>query len=567
MKRVLGRVLLLLIGLCAMLLSSGCGSSGSSKSSAAGTEVYTDYPNAGLLVSGESVQAELGTGGLVIIDARRSGYNTAHIPGAIHMDYGDYFTAGVGLKKTATLAQLLGKAGLTRGSKIIIYDNTTASWGAAGRIFWMLEYLGCGDVHILNGGWDKWVADGRATETTVNTLPEKTFTASVNAGVRADKNYILSRLGKENFAIIDPREDEEYNGWTLYGETRGGHVSGAVSINYKWFFNKDKTILSYSDLKNLLENRGIKKDKEVSTYCTAGIRSGFVYFALRLMGYPKCSNYDASMYEWSADSSCPMAKMPNYHKLVYPGWVKALIAGGNPGTSGTPPTYLGKKYVIIRAMSQKDGDSTADYDAGHIPGAIHFNFYRLEPNWPVYPYTKPSDGNLKPDADLQATIESLGITHDTTVIIYNNGSPSGRLAWALMYAGVEDVRILNGGWGAWVADGGTIETTPNTPVPVAFGKTVPVHPEYLATTSYVDALRVDPSGVLADIRRWEEYIGTYHSYLHANFERRGHIPGAVWAHDNPEYYDAADNTLRSYTEIEQLWKGLGITPDKKVGFV
>jgi len=94
-----------------MLLSSGCGSSGSSKSSAAGTEVYTDYPNAGLLVSGESVQAELGTGGLVIIDARRSGYNTAHIPGAIHMDYGDYFTAGVGLKKRRRLRSSLVKRG------------------------------------------------------------------------------------------------------------------------------------------------------------------------------------------------------------------------------------------------------------------------------------------------------------------------------------------------------------------------------------------------------------------------------------------------------------------------
>ena len=74
----------------------------------------------------------------------------------------------------------------------------------------MLEYLGCNDVHILDGGWDKWVADGRPTETTVNTLPAAKFKASVKKSKIATKERIKKMLGTKNFAVVDSRTDEEY---------------------------------------------------------------------------------------------------------------------------------------------------------------------------------------------------------------------------------------------------------------------------------------------------------------------------------------------------------------------
>ena len=109
----------------------------------------------------------------------------------------------------------------------------------------------------------------------------------------------------------------------------GGHVPKAVNIPYEWFFNNDKTVLSYPDLRKIFENRGVTADKEVTSYCTAGIRSGYVYFILRLMGYTKASNYDASIFEWSADSSLPMDKLTNYQKVVNAAWVNDLISGKN----------------------------------------------------------------------------------------------------------------------------------------------------------------------------------------------------------------------------------------------
>ncbi len=164
-----------------------------------------------------------------------------------------------------------------------------------------------------------WMADGingllmeDLQRPAINTLPASKFKAAVKASRKATKEHIMKKLGTKNFAVVDSRTDEEYNGWQLYGEARGGHIPGAVQIPYAWFFNSDKTVLKYSDLKTMFESRGITRKKEVTAYCTVGIRSGFVYFLYRLMGYPKASNYDGSIAEWSADTSLPMEKAPRF---------------------------------------------------------------------------------------------------------------------------------------------------------------------------------------------------------------------------------------------------------------
>jgi thiosulfate/3-mercaptopyruvate sulfurtransferase len=324
---------------------AGCGSSSTDKLVVASGGKATliaasaEFPNSGLLVSAESLQASLGASDLVIIDARAAAsYSASHIPGAVNIQHSSYWSKGAGLKDTATVATLLGTAGISRDRKIVIYDNTTDSWGAAGRLFWMLEYLGCSDVHLLNGGWDKWAADKRTVQSVAATLSATTFTPQINSTAKADSGHIATRLYDKDFAVIDTRTDEEYMGWQLYGETRGGHIPRAVNIPYAWFYNSDKTAISYKELKSLLESRGITPDKEVTSNCTAGIRSGYVYFLLRLMGYSRSSNYDASIWDWADNTTLPMEKAPNYAEAVYPAWVKSqgIIPLINHGTYGSP---------------------------------------------------------------------------------------------------------------------------------------------------------------------------------------------------------------------------------------
>lgn len=528
----------------------------------------TDFPNASLLVSAESVQNSIGEENLIIIDARTEGYTTSHIPGAVNIRFGEFLTWGVGLIPIADLNNRLSAFGLKRSMTFVIYDNTSASWGAAGRIFWMLEYLGCKKVHILDGGWDKWVADERPTETTINTLPAAAFKASVKSSRIATKKHIKSRLYAADFAIIDSRNDEEFIGWQIYGEARGGHIPGAVQIPYGWFFNSDKTVLNYGDLRTVFESRGITRDKEVTAYCTVGVRSGFVYFLLRLMGYPNASNYDGSIAEWAATSSLPMKKAKNYRKLVYPQWVKNLIDGQYV------PNAPAGKYVIA-AASELDTVSTL------IPGSIWISYNEVE--WDsataglVY-----GSGNLWPDATLKANIEKMGIDKDTTVILYTANTQSydpigtTRIWWALLYAGVSDLRLLNGGITAWLASGYEVVATPVERTPVAdFGTgpgEFPLHPEYLATTTYVEEVVAGqhPKAVITDIRSWQEYIGGLNDYASIGIPLTavGRIPGARWGHWGPktlvggDFVDSRDGTLRSYPEVEKLWENWGITRDK-----
>ena len=399
-------------------------------------------------------------------------------------------------------------------------------------------------------------------------------------------------LHDDGLVLIDARTDEEYNGWALHKEKRGGHIKNAISMPHKWFFNEDGTIRDYPSLKDLMDSHGVTTDKAVSAYGTWGVRSATVYFALRLMGYPACSNYDGSLLEWSGDPALPMEAMPRFEKLVYAGWVDDLIKGGNPGKADHPPTYPGKGYVIVHASSlywkgaanPKGYNPHADYESGHIPGAISIplHLFDVSNEKGIYPWTEPEDGNLLPPEKLKKVIESYGIKHDDTVVVYcGNKSYIGgayRIAWALLYAGVKDVRYLNGDLAAWVENGGTLETKFNQPRPVSdFGVPVPAHPEYLATTKQVESMCADKNAVIADDRSWTEFSardkkGCYYEF----FCTPGHVPNAVWVHDmywylddfnswrKPGYYKPA--TLKSYTLIKQEWEKRGLTPDKKAAF-
>jgi 3-mercaptopyruvate sulfurtransferase SseA len=537
--------------LFAMLFCLGLHSS----SSAALVASQPDFPNAGLLVSADSVQNSIGEESLVIIDARTAGYETSHIPGAINVQFGEYLTWGVGLLPVADLESKLSAAGLRRGMTFVIYDNTSASFGAAGRIFWMLEYLGCNNVHILDGGWDKWVADGRPTETAVNPLPASTFRAIVKPSLKSKKWHIWKRLNDKDFTIIDSRTDEEYIGWQLYGEARGGHIPQAVQIPYAWYFNADKTVKSYSSIKKIFKAKGITTDKEVTAYCTLGIRSGFTYFLLRLMGYPEASNYDGSIAEWSATTWLPMEKARSFSTIVYPSWVKALIDYHKPGsTASAPPEYpydRNHKYLIFETQWGTLDYATA-YKRGHIPGAIHSDSDIYENGYPRW--------FLLPAADLHAAMGSMGITANTTVVVYSNSNIfAARLWWILKYAGVKDVRFLNGGYKQWRASGYPGQRKINDPVPAIFDGSV--RPRYRATTNYVFSHYADTdTALLADVRSKGEYVGNTSGYSY--LEAKGRIPNAIWASnadDSGPVYNDNDGTLRSYAEVKQIWNNRGIT--------
>ncbi|MBE0504608.1 MAG: sulfurtransferase [Desulfuromonadales bacterium] len=303
-------------------LLGGCGNSGGETTPApALTGDATVFPNAVLLATpspGYEIPSQT-----TVLDARRTQdeYDAGHIPGAIFAPPSLFETNGK-LKPDSDLANELGKLGITRDSKILIYDNTTASLGSGGRLFWILEYMGCTNVTVLNGGWDLWKAQDMPVESAAIVHPsivQTTFTAMINPEMveSVTKEYVKEHFittPAAGFILIDVRAAKEYVGDDLNGAARPGHIPGAINLPYTECFNaKDKSILSYEGLKNLLAARGITLDNnpKIVAYSTIGHRSGFFYFLCRLMGYENVANYTGSIVDWAKAD-------PNEYPMIDP---------------------------------------------------------------------------------------------------------------------------------------------------------------------------------------------------------------------------------------------------------
>jgi len=216
--------------------------------------------------------------------------------------------------------------------------------------------------------------------------------------------------------------------------------------------------------------------------------------------------------------------------------------------------------VILESWYEKWAyEYSTTVSSKYIPGAIsvHPSYFECGVDKSKYfpRYTCPDDGNLLSDKDLHSAITNLGINAKTIVVVYGKGyvpmMSSCRVAWSLMYAGVEDVRILNGGFPAWVRFGGNTSDVPNILEPVTdfWGSCKPQH---LAQTADIK----EGNGVLIDIRRWGEFNGTYDD-TYPFFKKSGHIPKAIWGGNWDEYLDE-DGLLISADRVREKWANLGI---------
>ncbi|MTV37060.1 sulfurtransferase [Duganella radicis] len=211
----------------------------------------------------------------------------------------------------------------------------------------------------------------------------------------------------------------------------------------------------------------------------------------------------------------------------------------------------------------------AQFERAHIPGAGYLDTGDVE---------RPPHWTRIPDAELLAVLLAQGIRHDSTVILYGrNNLAAARVAQLLLYAGVDDVRLLDGGFAAWLAAGLPCESgapravSPAAASAAAFGAIFPRHPEYLIDTAQARALLAQEDGILASIRTEAEHLGLTSGYNYIT--ARGDIPGAHWARagDNGDVNSMsacqqANGAMKPAREIEQLWRAAGITRDHEVAF-
>lgn len=264
-----------------------------------------------LLVETEWLEEKINSPKLRIIDYGRKlhDYQKGHITGAVFVDRKTVWNKVNGipgmLPSMETIVIELEKAGISNDSAVVIYDDSGGLW--ASRLFWALEYLGHEDVHILNGGWGKWMREKRAVQMESNMPPKGKFIPFIQDDLLATEEWILKNLNNPEVAIIDTRSSKEYSGEDVRS-SRGGHIPGAVNINWISNLKSDdsKTFAPEEQLVDLYSFHNISKDKIIVTHCQSGVRGAHTYFVLKLLGYPKVRVYDGSWAEWGNNIKTPV---------------------------------------------------------------------------------------------------------------------------------------------------------------------------------------------------------------------------------------------------------------------
>jgi molybdopterin synthase sulfurtransferase len=390
-----------------------------------------------------------------------------------------------------------------------------------------------------------------------------TTTDTTTARPTVTPEELRERLGDPTLTIVDVRSLAAYNGWRLGAEARGGHVPGATAFPIEWLRTVDEPEIAL-----LLARKGISSGQDVVVYGDGADDAEAFVAKLESLAIPATRVLDGGFAAWSADPSAPIENLANYDKLITIDWLRAVLGGERPEAAPEG------KFLLFHV----NFGVPEEYEEAHIPGALYLDTNVLE---------DPADWNRRSPAVLDAAIRALGITRDTTVVVYGRdtegqanekwpGRRAGQIAatralMILRYAGVDDVRLLDGGYDWWVRAGNPVETTIREPSPVTdFGAVIPVRPEVIIDIDEAKQIIADPEGAaLVSVRTWREHIGAVSGYNYIG--PAGRIKGDVWGNCGSDayhmqHYRNVDNTMRTYPEISANWAEAGITPDKWVAF-
>lgn len=376
---------------------------------------------------------------------------------------------------------------------------------------------------------------------------------------RISTTNLLSFIKQHQGIVIDVRSVDAYNGWRMQNEVRGGHIKSAKSLPLKW--------TNYIDWIEIVRSKGILPENTLVIYGYTTVEAEKAARFFQNAGYENIYIYNDFVEEWAANIELPMDHLARYQNLVSAQWVQSLISGEKP------EHYDNKKFVIIHSH-YRNRDA---YLNGHIPGAIDMDTLALE---------APETWNRRSPKEIEEALLEHGITADTMVVLYgkfmypNNddpfpGSAAGdigaiRNAFIMLYAGVKDIRILNGGFQSWKDAGFEISMDDVAKQAVEiFGVSIPQKPELAVDVPEAKEMLASKDAELVSVRSWPEFIGEVSGYNY--IEKKGRIPGAIFGNCGSdayhmENYRNLDHTIREYHEVEEIWREAGITPDKHLAF-
>lgn len=352
----------------------------------------------------------------------------------------------------------------------------------------------------------------------------------------------FTHLLQQKGTAIDTRLSAFYNGWPQQANGPQGHEPGALNLSASWL-----SAMNNEQLNAWAQQHQLKKETPIALYGDSKDNDA-VAKRLKDAGFTHISTLSDALQQPER-----LQKLPHFEQLVYPQWLHDLQQGKD-----VPAKPAGDYKVIEAAWG-----APKLYLVSHIPdaGYIDTNEVESEPLW-----------NKVSDAQLKAMLAKHGIRHDTTVILYGRDVyAAARVAQIMLYAGVKDVRLLDGGWKTWSDAGLPVErglAKEVKPEP-DFGVTIPAQPQLMLDMEQARGLLHRQDASLVSIRSWPEFIGTTSGYSY--IKPKGEIAGARWGHagsdsTHMEDFHNPDGTMRSADDIAAMWKSWNITPDQQVSF-
>lgn len=258
---------------------------------------------------GSHTEADVNTSVLIVDLSTEDLYRQGHVPHAVFFKSESLIEgqppAPGKLPACEKLAQALSEIGYRAEQHVIVYDHQGGPW--AGRFIWTLDCIGhTGGVSFLTGGAQVWEAQGNALvqEVPVITATDVSITAYKQAYI-ADAQYIKKRLSQPDFRVWDARSPEEYSGKKVLA-AKGGHIPGAINIEWTQLLASDFTLKSLVELAQIVNDHELSVDDEIVTHCHTHRRSGLTYVVMKALGFPHIKAYPGSWSEWGNLADMPI---------------------------------------------------------------------------------------------------------------------------------------------------------------------------------------------------------------------------------------------------------------------